>query len=177
MAREIFVVVHGEAFIPEAFGTMGEAQEFMEDLEDCHSGPWTVIVPEQEGDEGHSRCAECLRPKDELHKPQCGKNVLDAHTVVQEDCVFLFHITGYYRDNDQPYADSTWAKTPEAAAALKAWECAEDNGGHASLTVVEVRDATNEVCCDLGDRNSNTDFDFNTEEDECPVNDDGELIE
>ena len=61
---QLFVVVHGEAFVAEAFDNEADADEFAEKAGDeYHSGPWTVNtttpkyqfaaeVPEFEGDGG-----------------------------------------------------------------------------------------------------------------------------
>jgi hypothetical protein len=61
--NQLFVVVHGEAYIPEAFPTKAEAEEFIDDNEDEFiSGPWAINttpkhqfaaeVPEFEDDGG-----------------------------------------------------------------------------------------------------------------------------
>jgi hypothetical protein len=83
-----------------------------------------------------------------------------------------YSITAYYRDNNQPYDETATAKTPEAAAALCAWQCGQDNG-YAQLTIVTVRDARGEVC-NIGTETQ--DFTFGSD-DPCPVNDAGELIQ
>lgn len=41
---EVYIVVRGEEYIPESFGTKVEAEHFANECEDYVSGPWVVCV-------------------------------------------------------------------------------------------------------------------------------------
>lgn len=47
-SKSIYIVVHGEAYIPEAFDDSAAAQSFADECEEYVSGPWTVVVREED---------------------------------------------------------------------------------------------------------------------------------